>query len=100
MVKLKLKRMGTKHKPTYRIVVMNSTKAQNSDYIDLLGTYFPQESDEAKKVKLDEEKTINWLIKGAQPTEKTLVLLKKAKVWKKYIESKNNRGGITNETVN
>jgi small subunit ribosomal protein S16 len=100
VVKLKLKRMGAKHKPTYRIVVMNSTKAPNGDYLDLIGTYYPQEVDDAKKVNINEEKALSWLSKGAQPTEKTLVLLKKAKVWKKYIESKNNKGVITNETVN
>ncbi len=100
MVKLKLKRMGTKHKPTYRIVVMNSTKAPSSDYIDLVGFYYPQESDESKKIRIDEEKALYWLKNGAQPTEKTLVLLKKEKIWKKYIESKNNKGGIVNETAN
>ncbi len=92
--------MGTKHKPTFRIVVMNSTKAPNSDYIDLIGFYYPQESDEEKKVRIDEEKTLYWLNNGAQPTEKTLVLLKKKKIWKKFIESKNIKGGMVNETVN
>jgi small subunit ribosomal protein S16 len=100
VVKLKLKRMGTKHKPTYRVVVMNATKAPNGDYIDLIGTYFPLEADDAKKVNFDEEKTISWLKKGAQPTEKTLALLKKAKIWKKYIESKNNKGEVSNEALN
>jgi small subunit ribosomal protein S16 len=89
VVKLKLKRLGAPHKPSYRIVVMDSKKSPGSDYIEALGTYRPLESDETKQVTFDEAKVLSWLNKGAQPTEKTLALLKKAKLWKKFIDSKN-----------
>lgn len=89
MVKLKLKRLGAPHKPSYRIVVMDSKKSPGADYIEAVGAYRPLEKDEEKQVSFDEEKVISWLKKGAQPTEKTLALLKKAKLWKKFIDSKN-----------
>lgn len=91
MVKLKLKRLGAPHKPSYRIVVMDSKKSPGSDYIEAVGTYRPLESDETKQITFEEEKVLSWLAKGAQPTEKTLALLKKTKLWKKYIDSKNHK---------
>ena len=91
MVKIKLKRLGALHKPCFRIVVQDSRKSPVSSYIDLLGTYRPLEEDPNNKVTIDEEKTIAWLKKGAQPTDKTLALLKHAKLWQKFIESKRNK---------
>jgi len=91
VVKLKLKRLGAPHKPSYRIVVMDSKKSPGSDYIEAVGTYRPLESDETKQITFEEEKVLSWLAKGAQPTEKTLALLKKTKLWKKYIDSKNHK---------
>ena len=91
MVKIKLKRLGTLHKPCFRIVVQDSRKSPVSSYIDLLGTYRPLEADNNNKVIIDEAKTIDWLKKGAQPTDKTLALLKRTKIWSKFIDSKRNK---------
>ncbi|MDD4028961.1 MAG: 30S ribosomal protein S16 [Caldisericia bacterium] len=91
MVKIKLKRLGAPHKPCFRIVVQDSHKSPVSRYIDLLGTYQPLEKDANDKVQIDEAKTIDWLKKGAQPTDKTLALLKHTKIWSKFVESKHDK---------
>ena len=91
MVKIKLIRMGAKKKPSYRIVIMDAKKSVKSSYLDLLGTYNPLEIDESKIIQLDEEKTLVWLKKGAQPTDKTRSLLKKVKLWEKFMASKNKK---------
>jgi len=91
VVKIKLIRMGAKKKPSYRIVIMDSKKSVKSSYIDLLGTYNPLEVDESKIIHLDEEKTLSWLRKGAQPTDKSRSLLKKVKLWEKFMASKNKK---------
>jgi len=91
VVKIKLKRLGAPHKPCFRIVVQDSRRSPVSSYIDLLGTYRPLEEDANNKVRIDEEKTLDWLRKGAQPTDKTLALLKHAKIWSKYIDSKSHK---------
>jgi small subunit ribosomal protein S16 len=91
VVKIKLIRMGAKKKPSYRIVIMDATKSVKSSYIDLLGTYNPLETDENKVILLDEERTLAWLRKGAQPTDKSKSLLKKVKLWEKFMSSKNKK---------
>ena len=65
MVKIRLKRIGKRKVAFYRLVVADSRVAATKKYIDLLGTYNPQN----KEIKLDSEKTLDWLRKGAQPTD-------------------------------
>jgi len=61
-------RFGTKKKPTYRIVVMDSTRARQSQALDTLGTYTPL--DDPAGVKIDLEKAKKWLAKGDRPSRK------------------------------
>ncbi len=100
MVKIKLIRIGAPHRPSYRIVVMDSKKSTRSDYIDLVGSYHPLESDDKKRAILNEEKALEWLRKGAQPTDKVKVILQKAKIWQKFITMKNQKEEKLNETAN
>ena len=72
-VKMRLTRMGDKKSPFYRIVVVDSRKARDGEYIDLIGTYAPVE--QPAKVKIDVEKAKDWLSKGVQPTETVRSLL-------------------------
>ena len=65
-VKIRLKRMGAKKRPFYRVVVANSTAARDGRFIDTIGTYDPCVDPPA--VRLDEEKAMRWLWHGAQPT--------------------------------
>ncbi|MEG1581604.1 MAG: 30S ribosomal protein S16 [Clostridia bacterium] len=75
-VKIRLARIGDKGAPFYRIVVSDSRKARNGEYIDLVGTFNPVTNPE--EVKINAEKANSWLAKGAQPTDTVKALLKKS----------------------
>lgn len=76
MVKIRLKRMGAKRRPYYRIVVMDSRAPRDGRTIDEVGYYHPVEAED-KQVKFKEEKVREWLDKGAQPTLTVRKLLNK-----------------------
>ena len=77
-VKIRLKRMGQKKAPFYRIVVADSRKAQNGSKVAELGYYNPTVEPIELKVNVEEAK--KWLSNGAQPTDTAKALLKKAGV--------------------
>ena len=81
-VKIRLKRFGTKKRPYYRIVVMDSRSARDGRTIDEVGLYHPIEVEE-RQVKLKEEKIKDWLSKGAQPTETVKKLLNRNNIFLK-----------------
>ena len=85
-VKLRLKRMGSKQKPFYRIVAADSRSPRDGRFIETVGTYNPIVRE--NNVTVDEEKVIKWLNNGAQPTDTVKSLLSRAGVWSKY---KNNK---------
>ena len=66
--------MGNRHRPFYRIVVAKSTAARNGAFKELIGTYDPLT--QPKRVKIDKERAMHWLMEGAQPTETVAYLLK------------------------
>ncbi len=72
MLKLRLKRLGAKKNPTYRIIVINSTTKREGKPIEELGHYNPK----SKVMKLDKAKAQDWISKGAQPTDTVAWLLK------------------------
>nr|YP_010283467.1 ribosomal protein S16 [Bacillaria paxillifer]ULD16586.1 ribosomal protein S16 [Bacillaria paxillifer] len=76
MLKLRLKRIGRKRYPTYRLVVMENTCRRDGRPIDEVGYYDPI----AKKYKFDTKKIQQWLSYGVKPTETVFQLLKKADV--------------------
>lgn len=78
MVKIRLRRMGAKKAPFYRIVVADSRFPRDGRFIEELGTYNPLK--EPSEIKVDAERTLNWIKTGAQPTETVKALLKKAGV--------------------
>ena len=73
MITMRLRRCGTNKKPTYRIVVMDSKKARQSQALDTLGTYAPL--DDPAGVKIDLEKANQWLSKGVRPSRTVQSLL-------------------------
>ena len=75
MVKMRLKRMGSKGAPFYRIVVADSRYPRDGRFIEEVGYYDPMK--EPVVLKVDEDKVKNWLEKGAQPTETVKALLVK-----------------------
>ncbi|MGI5971642.1 MAG: 30S ribosomal protein S16 [Oscillospiraceae bacterium] len=78
MVKIRLRRMGAKKNPYYRIVVADSRYPRDGRFIEEIGTYDPQANPSALSVKADLAK--KWLDNGAQPTDTVRALLKKAGV--------------------
>ena len=85
-VKLRLKRMGSKQKPFYRIVAADSKSPRDGKFIELVGTYNPITV--PHEVNIDEQKALKWLGNGAQPTDTVRTLLSNAGIMKKYAESK------------
>jgi small subunit ribosomal protein S16 len=86
MVRLRLRRMGAKNQPFYRIVAVDSRWKRDGKYIEALGYYDPKT--EPYLLKLDEEKAIKWLKVGAQPSDTVRALLRKVGVLKKFHEMK------------
>ena len=78
MVKIRLRRLGAKKSPFYRVVVADSHFSRDGRFIEEIGTYDPTQ--EPSLVQIDAEKAKQWLANGAQPTDTVRVLLKKAEI--------------------
>lgn len=85
-VKLRLKRMGSKQKPFYRVVAADSRSPRDGRFIETVGTYDPVKKEES--IMIDEEKALKWLNNGAQPTDTVKNLLTKKGIWVKYKNTK------------
>ena len=88
-VKLRLKRMGAKKRPFYRIVAADSRSPRDGRFIETVGTYNPIV--EPAEIKVDEEKAIKWLNNGALPTDTVRNLFSKAGIMKKYADTKEKK---------
>ena len=84
-VKLRLKRMGSKQKPFYRIVAADSHSPRDGRFIESIGTYNPIKNNE---VTINEELALKWLNNGAIPTETVRSILSKKGIMTKYAEAK------------
>lgn len=87
-VKIRLKRLGSKKRPSYRVVVADSRSKRDGNVIELLGTYMPLEEN---KVSINNELALEWLKKGAQPTDTAKNVLSEAGVMKEFHNSKYNK---------
>lgn len=85
-VKLRLKRMGAKKDPFYRIVAADSRSPRDGRFIESIGYYNPTTVPE--EVKINEEAALNWLSNGAIPSDTVKNLLSKAGIIKKFHDSK------------
>jgi small subunit ribosomal protein S16 len=81
-VKIRLKRIGTHKKPFYRVIVADSRSPRDGRFIEEIGTYDPVKKD--APVKVDEGKALDWLKKGAVPTDTVRSLLSKAGIMKQH----------------
>lgn len=86
-VKLRLTRMGSKKRPTYRIVASDSRVKRDGQYLELVGTYNPI----SKETKINEEVALKWLATGAQPSDTVRNLLSKAGVMKAFADKKQGK---------
>lgn len=86
MVKIRLKRMGAKKAPFYRIVVAESRDSRDGRFIESIGYY--DATTQPATVKIDEVKALDWMGKGAQVTDTIRNLFKKNGIMKKFAEQK------------
>lgn len=82
MVKLRLTRVGKKKQPSYRLVAADSRRSRDGRFIEILGHYNPMV--EPATLVLKEERILDWLKKGAQPTEALKRILVRDGVWEKF----------------
>ena len=82
MVKIRLRRVGSKGKPSYRLVIADSRAPRDGAFINIIGHYNPL-TDPATVV-INEEEALKWLRLGAQPTATTARLLTKAGIMEKF----------------
>lgn len=88
-VKLRLRRMGAKKRPFYRIVAADSRNPRDGRFIEEIGYYNPIETPAV--IKIDEEKAQKWLSTGAIPTDTVRDLFSKQGIMKKFHESKSKK---------
>ena len=78
-VRIRMKKLGRKHRPFFRVCVMDARSPRDGKAIEEVGTYDPMVPDKAKRVKLDLERIDHWMGHGAQPSHKVGVLIKKVR---------------------
>jgi len=88
-VKIRLKRMGAKKAPFYRIVVADSRSPRDGKFIENIGTYNPLVM--PADIKVDEELALKWLSNGAIPTDTVKNILSKAGIMEKFHNSKQGK---------
>ena len=81
-VKLRLMRMGKKKQPTYRLVAADGRSPRDGRFIEIVGTYDPRA--EPSVIKVDNDKVVAWLEKGAQPTDRVRQLLRISGAWEQF----------------
>lgn len=74
MVRIRLRRVGLKNQPSYRIVIQDKESPRDGRFIEIIGFYNPRT--EPATINLDEAKAYDWMVKGAQPTESVAALFK------------------------
>ncbi len=82
MVKIRLRRVGAKNRPSYRLVVADSRAPRDGAFLSIIGHYNPLTDPET--VVIDEEKALHWLGQGAQPTATAARLLSKVGIIEKF----------------
>ncbi len=82
MVKLRLMRMGKKKQPTYRVVAADSRSPRDGRFLEIVGHYDPRR--EPSAFTIDNDKAVEWLRKGAQPTEAVRKLLTLSGAWEEF----------------
>jgi small subunit ribosomal protein S16 len=81
-VKLRLMRMGKTKQPTYRVVAADSRSPRNGRFIEIVGTYEPRQ--EPTRINVDNAKAVDWLRKGAQPTDRVKRILEQSGAWAEF----------------
>ena len=88
-VRIRLRRMGTKKRPFYRVVVADQRSPRDGRFIENIGKYHPLE--EPSLIEIDEGRALHWLRLGAQPSESVQNLLGKVGIWEKFAAGKKEK---------
>ena len=83
-VRIRLRRMGAKRQPFFRVVVADSRSPRDGRFLDTIGTYDPRA--ETAAIRIDREKALEWLRNGAQPTDSARSLLSQVGIWQSFRE--------------
>jgi small subunit ribosomal protein S16 len=94
MVRIRLRRTGLKHQPTYRVVVADKESPRDGRFIEILGSYNPRT--EPFTLDINEDRAFYWMSVGAQPSESAMQLFKSAGVIARY---ERVQGGEAKEVV-
>ena len=90
-VRIRLTRKGAKKRPFFRIVVADSRRSRDGKFIDQIGTYNPMlASDNPERVKLDSDKAMEWIRKGAQPSIRVQIFMSNLGLIEKPIITEKN----------
>ena len=93
MVRIRLTRIGRRHKAIYRIGVFDSHTRRDGRSVEIVGHYDPANPDPAKEMKIEKERISYWLDRGAQPSETVASIIKKmgydskTKTWKDVVKA-------------
>jgi small subunit ribosomal protein S16 len=82
-VRIRLKRLGAKKRPFYRVVVADQRSPRDGRIIEQIGKYHPLE--DPSLIDIDEERAMHWLRVGAQPSDTVRVLMNKVGIWEKFV---------------
>jgi small subunit ribosomal protein S16 len=88
-VRIRLKRLGAKKRPYYRVVVADQRSPRDGRFIESIGKYHPLE--DPSLIDIDQERALHWLRVGAQPSNTVKVLLTKSGIWEKFAAEKQAR---------
>ena len=81
-VRIRLTRMGKSKEPHYRVVVADQRSPRDGKFIEIIGKYHPLE--DPSVIEIDEGRALEWLRKGAQPSDAVTNLLRKVGIWEKF----------------
>lgn len=87
-VKIRLKRMGSKRNPHYRLVVADSRTPRDGRFIEEIGSYHPRDNEQ--KVNVDEERALSWLANGAKPSNTVRNLFSELGIMEEYAKRKSS----------
>ncbi len=86
MVRIRLRRVGKRKQPVYRVVVADSRSPRDGRFIEIIGQYKPLSH--PSEIVFDTDKALDWLRKGAKPSESVTALLKRTGIWSTFVADK------------
>lgn len=86
MVRIRLRRVGKRKQPVYRVVVADSHSPRDGRFIEIIGQYKPLSN--PSEITIDTDKALDWLRKGARPSESVTALLKRTGIWSTFVADK------------